>query len=82
MQVISIAECSRAYSRGHSAILSTFTKLPFVTKIFALSIFEWPLNTGFTVLDFADTMYVITPSKERILMALVRLHECAGWSEP
>ena len=33
----------------HSAILSTFIKLPFVIKIFHLSIFEWPLKTGFTV---------------------------------
>ena len=33
----------------HSAILSTCTKLPFVIKIFVLSIFEWPLKTGFTV---------------------------------
>ena len=33
----------------HSAILSTFIKLPFVIKIFVLSIFEWPLKTGFTV---------------------------------
>ena len=33
----------------HSAILSTFIKLPFVTKIFVLSIFEWPFYTGFTV---------------------------------
>ena len=33
----------------HSAILSTFIKLPFVSKIFVLSIFEWPLKTGFTV---------------------------------
>ena len=33
----------------HSAILSTFIKLPFVLKIFVLSIFEWPLKTGFTV---------------------------------
>ena len=34
----------------HSAILSTFIKLPFVIlMIFVLSIFEWPLNTGFTV---------------------------------
>ena len=28
----------------HSAILSTFIKLPFVIKIFVLSIFEWPLK--------------------------------------
>ena len=34
----------------HSAILSTLIKLPFVIKIFVLSIFEWPLYTGFTVI--------------------------------
>ena len=33
----------------HSAILSAFIKLPFVIKIFVLSILEWPLKTGFTV---------------------------------
>ena len=34
----------------HSAILLTFIKLPFVTKIFVLSFFfEWPFYTGFTV---------------------------------
>ena len=32
-----------------SAILSTFIKLPFVIKIFVLSIFERPFYTGFTV---------------------------------
>ena len=37
------------YCRNHSAILSTFIKLPFVIQIFVLSIFEWPLKTGFTV---------------------------------
>ena len=35
----------------HSAILSTFIKLPFVIKIFILTIFEWPFCTGFTVLS-------------------------------
>ena len=36
----------------HSAILSTFIKLPFVIKTFGIfSIFEWPFYTGFTVLD-------------------------------
>ena len=39
MQVKSIVE--------HSAILSTFIKLPFVIKILFLSIFEWPFYTGF-----------------------------------
>ena len=33
----------------HTAILSTFIKLPFAIKIFVLSIFEWPLKTGFTI---------------------------------
>ena len=32
----------------HSAILSTFIKLPFDIKIFVLSIFEWLFYTGFT----------------------------------
>ena len=40
MQVKSIAECS---------LLLTFIKLPFVIKIFVLSVFEWPFYTGFTV---------------------------------
>ena len=43
MQVKSIAEGE------HSALLSTFIKLSFAIKIFALSIFECPLKTGFTV---------------------------------
>ena len=33
----------------HSAILSTFIKLPFVIKTFVGSIFECPFYTGFTV---------------------------------
>ena len=33
----------------HSAMLLTFMKLPFVIKIFGLSIFEWPFYTDFTV---------------------------------
>ena len=47
LQVKSSAECCK---REHSAILSTCIKLPFVIKIFVLSIFEWPSYTGFTVL--------------------------------
>ena len=35
--------------REHSATLMTFIKLPFVVKIFVLSIFEWSFYTGFTV---------------------------------
>ena len=33
-----------------SAILLTLIKLPFVIKIFVLSIFEWPFYPGFTVM--------------------------------
>ena len=33
----------------HSAILSTFIKLPFVFKTLVITIFVWPLKTGFTV---------------------------------
>ena len=40
----------------HSAILSTFIKLPFVIKFFALSIFEWPLNTDFTLNIFQTSV--------------------------
>ena len=35
-----------------SAMLWTFIKLPSVIKIFVLSIFEWLLKTGFTVLGY------------------------------
>ena len=37
----------------HSAIRSTFIKLPFGIKIFFLSIFEWPLKTGLLYFPFA-----------------------------
>ena len=50
MQVKSIAECSK----GHSAILLTFIKLPFVIKIFVLSIFDWLFYTGLTVINSVD----------------------------
>ena len=61
MQVKSIAESSKgsilqyfwpSLSYKHSAILLAFIKLPLVIKIFILSVFEWPLRTGFTVLFY------------------------------
>ena len=42
----------------HSAILLTFIKLPFVTKIFVLSIFEWSFYTGFTVECFVSSNFM------------------------
>ena len=41
--------------REQSAIVSTFIKLPFVFKTFVLSIFEWWLKTGFTVIILGAT---------------------------
>ena len=41
----------------HSAILSTFIKLSFSIKTFVLSIFKWPLKTGFTV--FVDMIGIM-----------------------
>ena len=40
----------------HSAILSTFIKLPFVFKTFGLSIFEWPFYTGYNCI-FLNTKF-------------------------
>ena len=49
MQVKSIAECSKG---EHSAMLTTFIKLPFSIKAIVLSIFKWPLKTGVPVYVF------------------------------
>ena len=45
----------------HSAILSTFIKLSFVIKNLVLSIFEWPLETGFTVCIEDEDVSVLWP---------------------
>ena len=39
----------RMLSLEHSAIFLTFIKLPFVIKIFVLSICDWSFKTGSTV---------------------------------
>ena len=44
----------------HSAIFSTFIKLLFVFKTFALSSFEWLLKTGFTVWPTKATSPIFT----------------------
>ena len=57
MQVKSIAECSKG---KHSALFSTFIKLPFVIKIFVLSVFEWPLyHTGKCICPFAGYLRIL-----------------------
>ena len=40
----------------HSAIFATFIKIPFVFKFFVLSILEWPLKTGFTVVGLESPL--------------------------
>ena len=46
---------------GHSAINLNFIKLQFVIKIFDLSIFEWLLKTGFTVLQKLNFFEAVSP---------------------
>ena len=50
-------------------MLSTFLKLQFVNKIFVLSIFVWPLKTGFTVIESKDLVkYSLIPIASKILI--------------
>ena len=57
----------------HSAILLTFIKLPFVIKIFVLSIFEWLLKTGFTIVSEQNrTEHIFIDIKLRPLTGSVR----------
>ena len=61
----------------HSAILSTFIKLPFVVKIFVLSIIKWPFYTGFTVVPYDHTgifeTEMTTTDKEQVRDGLNKL---------
>ena len=58
---------------GHSAILSTFIKLPFVMKIFVLSIFEWQFYTGFTVAeDLFSAAFVVSKGPK-----VIKLFSCS-----
>ena len=42
------------FNGEYMAIFLTFIKLPLAIKTFVLSIFEWPLKTGFTVFGFVS----------------------------
>ena len=54
----------------HSAILSTFIKLPFVIQIFVLPIFEWSLKTGFTVHYLLLVSIFLTACRTSLLVIL------------
>ena len=53
--------------REHSAILSTFIKLPFFIKIFVFSIFEWPFYTGFTVCTMNQPKFVVSNKMDNVI---------------
>ena len=56
-----------------SAILSTFIKLPFVIKIFVLSIFECPLKNCFTVYSYSVCL-MLNKSCYVMLLLLIIMH--------
>ena len=58
-------KCCRMLPLEHSAILSTFMKLPAVINTFILSIFEWQFYKGFTVC--VSNIFKIGPGIQEIL---------------
>ena len=50
-----------------------FIKLPFVIKIFVLSIFEWPFYTGFTVYEVEKSNVDKLDSRKYFDFNLLRL---------
>ena len=65
MQVKSITELE------HSAILSPFIKLPFVIKIFVLSMFEWPQTQTVWHTDVYTYNLKKTPEESKIAISFV-----------
>ena len=55
----------------HSAILLTVIQLQFVIKVFVLSIFKWPLKTGFTEVIRVYVPENVCHFKELVLYCLV-----------
>ena len=69
MQVKSIAEYCRMLQGEHSAILSTFIKLPIGIKTLVLSIFERSLKAGFTVFQRNDACQDLDEFGDRVVFA-------------
>ena len=69
IQFRSIAEF---FQGEHSAILLTLIKLPFVIKMFVLSIFEWRFYPGFTVMKRLGSNKSKVKNKERIVTVVER----------
>ena len=63
---------AKVFQGEHSAILSFCIKLPHGLKTFVLSIFEWPLKTGFTVIfiiveDSGEFLFNPLPDRDTLL---------------
>ena len=52
-------------------LLLNFIKLPFVIKIFILSIFEWSFYTGFTVAVFSEK--TVFPNQSMMAILIIKL---------
>ena len=64
-----------------NAILSTFIRLPFVIRIFVLSIFEGPFYTGFNVINgLADSILFSSFSIIFFFTYAFRLTNCAAFT--
>ena len=56
----------------HSAILFPAIKLSFSIMTLVLSIFEWPLKTGFTACIRKNLVFSVVPYITKVLGVLVR----------
>ena len=73
MQVKCIAECSkRAFCITFD--LHNDIKIPFVIYTFILSIFEWPLKTGLTIMSYYDLRFKGQVEKYLILSGQPRIN--------
>ena len=68
MQVKRIAEWE------HSVIHSTFIKLPFVIKIFVLSIFKWPFYTVLALIYYMSPHNLLVISVFKLEPILVKIY--------
>ena len=66
MKVKSVAECILQYFRPSLSY-------PFVIKIFVLSMFEWPLKTGFTV--FFDLQFSTSSEQSQLAFVILSILE-------
>ena len=59
----------------HSAIRLAFIKLPFVIKIYVLSVFEWPFYTSFTVRVICVHITLHVRAVYRLLLEVVNIYD-------